>query len=161
MGHTYAKIEGMDQKAFKGQSTRKEREEWIELSMSFKSSFACDPNTGRPKGTRERSPLVFTKEEGPASVNILQAHMRLERITKMVIEKTRRADDGKREIVVSRITLEDGHIPSYGAFPSGTDSDLRTDPRHLEQFSVTYRKIKYENVEAKNATEEDWNEPNA
>ena len=160
MGHTYATIEGMDQKAFKGQCTRKDREKWIELSMSFKSSFACDPNTALPKGTRDRSPLVFTKEEGPASVNILQAHMRLERITKMVIEKTERDETGKREMVVSRFTLEDGHISSYSAFPSGSDTDLRADPRHLVQFSVTYRKIKYENVQAKNATEEDWNEPN-
>ncbi len=161
MGHTYAKITGKDQKDFKGECTRKGREGWVELSMSFKSAFPVDPNTGKPKGSRERSPVVFTKEEGAASPNILQAHLRHETIEKMVIEKVKRGVDGKSEVVVSRVTLEDGSVAGYNAFPSGADTDLRNDPRHLEQFSVSYRKIKYENVEAKNATEEDWNEPNA
>jgi type VI secretion system Hcp family effector len=161
MGHTYAKITGKDQKDFKGESTRKGRDGWVELSMSFKSEFPVDPNTGKPKGSRERAPVVFLKEEGQASPNIFQAHLRHENITKMVIEKCTRGADGKSEVVVSRVTLEDGSIASYSAFPSGADTDLRTDPRHLEQFAVSYRKIKYENIEAKNATEEDWNEPNA
>lgn len=158
MGHTYAKITGKDQKDFKGECSRKGREGWHELSMTMKSSFPVCPNTGKPKGSRERKPLVFTKQEGAASPNIFQAHLRHENIEKMVIEKVQRGADGKSEVVVTRITLEDGHVPSYSSFPG---ADAASDAPHLEEFHVSYRKIKYENVIAKNATEEDWDQPNA
>ena len=161
MAHTYVKITGKDQKDFKGESSRKGRTDWLEASVQFKSEFLVDPNTGKPKGAIERGPVLFTKEEGAATTNILQALHRQESIDKIVIEKVARGEDGKSEVVVSRITLEGGYIASYNAYPSNTDTDRRADPRHMEEFAISSRKFTFEHVLAKNATSVDWNEPNA
>ena len=161
MGHTYAKITGKDQKDFKGECTRKGREGWFEVSMRHESAFPVNPNTGKPKGSRNRSPLVFTKEEGAASPNVFQAHLRHENITKMVVEKVQRGDDGKSEVVVTRITLEDGSVPTYSTFPSAADTDLRADPRHMEQFGVSYRRSSTRTSSRRTRSRRTRDQPNA
>lgn len=160
MSHVYAKITGTDQKDFKGACTRKGREGWIEVDMQMESNFSVDPNSGKPKGALNPGSFVFTCEEATHSPNVIQAHMRKESLSKVVIEKCMRAEDGKGEEVVSSWTLEDAYINNYRAYPSGQDTDRREDPRHMESFSISFRKITFEHKKAKNQTSYDWNTPN-
>ena len=161
MSHVYAKITGKEQKEFKGACTRKGREGWIEVDVQMESDFSVDPNSGKPKGSLNRGPFVFTCEEDTHSPNLVQAHLRQEALTEVVIEKCRRAEDGKTEEVVSSWKLEGGYIHNYKTFPSKSDTDRREDPRHMEEFSISFRKVTFEHKKAKNSTTHDWDAPNA
>lgn len=161
MSHVYAKITGKDQKDFKGACPRKGREGWIPVAMEVTSEFSVDPNSGKPKGALKPGPIVLTSEEDTHTPNVIQAHLRMEGIEKVVIEKCMRGEDGKSEEVVSRWTLEDACIASYRSFPSTKDTDHREDPRHMEVFTISYRKASFEHTKAKNSTTYDWNAPNS
>jgi type VI secretion system Hcp family effector len=160
MAHTYAKITGKDQKDFKGGSTRSGREGWIEVSVETSSDFTVNPDTGKPTGALNRGSFIITGEEHTHSPNVVQAHLKVENIVKVVIETCARGEDGKGEIVVSRFTLEDGYIHAYKRFPMNVGADQRADRRHGEAFHVSCRKLTYEHVQAKNSVTVDWNAPN-
>ncbi len=158
----YVSIKGKTQGQFKGESKKEKRKEKFAECIAFKmgSSVAVDANSGQAKGFRQHKPLYITKEQGACSPQLLQAHWTNEVLDEVVIEIVGRADDGKKETVKERITLNDAVITEIDRFSDNhAKAAVEHDVDHLETIGFRYRKILVENPEAGTSTSDDWNAP--
>ena len=158
----YVSIKGKTQGQFKGESKKEKRKDkWMEC-MGFRmgSSIAVDSNSGQAKGFRQHKPLFITKEHGAASPQILQAHWTNEVLDEVVIEIVGRSDDGKKETVKERITLNDAVITEVDRYSELSAKDsVKHDVDHIDAVGFRYRKLLVENPEAGTSTSDDWNQP--
>lgn len=158
----YVSIKGKTQGPFKGESKKEKRKDkWLEChGFKMGSSVAVDANTGAHKGFRQHQPLIIVKEHGAASPQILQAHWTNEVLDEVIIEIVGRSDDGKKEEVKEKITLNDAAIVSIDRYSekSAKAADAH-DVDHLEAIGLRFRKIMVENPIAGTSTSDDWNSP--
>lgn len=87
--HTYASFKGKKQGQFKGESTKtgRAKDGWFELiSFEMGSEVPVDSKTGKPKGARQHSPIVITKEVDEASPKLLNAHFANETFETVIIQ---------------------------------------------------------------------------
>lgn len=158
----YISIKGTKQGQFKSETKKTGRTEKFMEFSDFKmgSLVPVDANSGQVKGYRQHKPLVVTKERGAASPQILQAHWTNEVLPEIVIEIVGRSDDGAKEIVQERITLQDAVIVAVDRY-SHTSAKAKADADvdYLEDVAFRYRSIMVENPSAGTSTSDDWNEP--
>lgn len=158
----YISIKGKQQGQFKSETKKSGRSDKFMEFISFKmgSSVPVDANSGEPKGYRQHRPLVVTKERGNASPQILQAHWRNEILPEVVIEIVGRSDDGVKEIVQERITLNDAVVVSVDRYSNlSAKAAVDSDVDYLEDVAFRYRQIMVENPASGTSTSDDWNQP--
>ncbi len=158
----YISIKGKQQGQFKAETKKTGRSDKFMEFSDFKmgSLVPVDANSGAAKGARQHKPLVVTKERGAASPQILQAHWRNEILDEVVLEIVGRSDDGAKEVVQERITLQDAIIVAVDRYShSSAKSKSDADVDYLEDVAFRYRHIMVENPAAGTSTSDDWNEP--
>jgi type VI secretion system secreted protein Hcp len=155
-------MKGKQQGQFKAETKKTGRSDKFMEFSEFKmgSLVPVDQNSGAPKGFRQHKPLVISKERGAASPQILQAHWRNELLPEIVIEIVGRSEDGAKEIVQERITLQDAIIVSVDRYShASAKSKSDSDVDYMEDIAFRYRTIMVENPAAGTSTSDDWNEP--
>jgi type VI secretion system Hcp family effector len=160
----YLQVVGKDQKTFKGdKKPKKGREDWMlctAIEMGVHNPY--DPNTGEVKTNTVREPLHLTKEWSPASPMIAQAAYRQETLDKVVIEVVGRSEDGKNEIVIERITLDEAKVIKFKRFTETPTKEASLhDTEHLETVGFGYRKVTFERPMDSTTTMYDWANPDA
>lgn len=158
----YVSMKGSKQGQFKAETKKSGRSDKFMEFSEFKmgSLVPVDQNSGAVKGFRQHKPLVISKERGAASPQILQAHWTNEILPEVVIEIVGRPDDGSKEIVMERITLQDATIVAVDRYShSSAKSKSDSDVDYLEDVAFRFRSIMVENPAAGTSTSDDWNEP--
>lgn len=159
----YVKIEGTTQGAFKGESQREKRAEWLTgLSFAHQIQSPRDVATGLPSGKRQHGPLTFTKEWGPATPQIMQALCTNEVLPKVSFEFMHTNATGVEEVYY-KITLTNATIAkvvyntgAQGASESSARTTAAYDSMEVEEVSLTYQKIEHENTVASTMAVDDW-----
>jgi|HubBroStandDraft_1064217.scaffolds.fasta_scaffold624472_1 type VI secretion system Hcp family effector len=97
--HSYVSFKGKKQGQLKAESTKagsREKDGWFEIvSFEMGTEVPVDPKSGTPKGARQHSPIVITKEVDEASPLLLNAHYTNETFETIVIQTL---DDQKNKV---------------------------------------------------------------
>ncbi len=135
----YVKIKGKKQGQFKGEGIRdKWMKEWMAgLSFNYSVQAPRDIATGAASGKRQHSPVVFTKEWGAASPQLLQAL-----VTNEILENVEfdfiQHDASGQEIVFYTIKLTNATVAKLSQFThqheeGGAKHEQAYDVRELEE----------------------------
>lgn len=155
----YVTIKGARQGVFKGEvSGANHRDQIAGLRFSFQGTAAHDTATGQATGKRQYSVVLFTKEWGAASPQLLTAMATNEVLQSVDFEFVRSNPLGK-EYVFETVKLTQATITSFRQYQGVPGDGDPADTRPLEDVSVTFRKIEIVNNEAKTTFNDDWTSP--
>ena len=157
----YVSITGASQGKMKGEGAPKPHEEKIAglyFKLKGKANFAVEAHPG---GARVRhlnavghgyEPIVFRKESGAASPQLLSAVANNEMLSTVLFEFIRTRPDGGGEVVFQTIKLTKAFIVrlAQGTFTNNGDARL------WEEVGLTFEKIEIENKLAKTMGEDIW-----
>lgn len=156
-GVFYVTIKGSRQGSFKGElSGANHREQLAGLRFSLQVSAARDASSGQASGKRQYSTVLFTKEWGAASPQILSAMTSNEVLQNVDFEFVRTNPMGQ-EYIFETVRLTQASITGVRRYLGVPGDGDPVDPRPLEDISLTFRKIEITNNEAKTAFSDDWN----
>jgi len=153
----YVTIEGTKQGKFKGESARKLHKEKIPaIGFSHEVTSPRDVATGQSSGKRQHGAITFVKEWGPSSPQIFQALTTNEVLKSVLFEFVATNSNGEEEIVDT--------IKLTNAAVSRMRRHLDVDAKHdsaidigpLDDVSLTYAKIEFENRPGKTSAADDW-----
>jgi len=155
----YISIKGMRQGVFKGELPgANHRDQIAGLRFSFQGSVAHDTATGQASGKRQYSVVLFTKEWGAASPQLLSA-MATNEVLQNVDFEFVRANPMGQESVFETVKLTQATITSVRQYLGVPGAGDPADPRPLEDVSLTFRKIEIVNSEARTTFSDDWTSP--
>lgn len=117
-----------------------------------------DPQSGQPTGQRVHQPVTITKVYDKSSPLLYQALCSGERMTKVKIKWYRTSPAGKQEHYFTHV-LEDAVIVDINATMPNCQDPGQSHFTHLEEVSMTYRKITWEHVVAGTSGSDDWRSP--
>jgi type VI secretion system Hcp family effector len=110
--HYFAKITGTKQGTLRGDSTKPNRKNWIELTGFDMGVLApLDAAGGMASGKRQHKPFVITNAFGASTPQLLQAWRTQEQLSEVIVEGTHQGS----ESVTSRVVLTQAQIVHYGA----------------------------------------------
>lgn len=160
----YVKITGTTQGAFKGESTRKGREEWLPM-LRFEWGVASpkDVARGSSAGRRQHKPFCFWKELGASTPQIFQAICRNENLTDVKVEFMRTNKAGAEEVYMT-LEFKDAQVTdvkySTGGSEMGGESSARARGAHdlfeQEAVAITYREVTITENIASTSAVDDW-----
>ncbi len=150
----YVTIEGTRQGRFKGESLRA-RDKIEGLRFVSAVSSPRDTATGQASGKRQYSPIIFTKEWGVASPQILQALATNEDLKSVVFELVKSAPNGA-EYVFQTIRLSNATFVSVKQYIAVPSEGAPPDPRALEDVAVAFQRIDVENHDGKTMASDSW-----
>jgi type VI secretion system secreted protein Hcp len=117
--HYLAKITGTKQGTLRGDSTKPNRQHWIELTGFDMGVLApLDAAGGMASGKRQHKPVVITNPFGATTPQLLQAWRTKEQLSEVIVEGT---DQGSQSIA-SRVVLTQAQIVHYGRASNGDNS---------------------------------------
>jgi type VI secretion system secreted protein Hcp len=151
----YVTISGNKQGAFKGQSTSAEHPGQITGFQFLCQTTGTEAASGQATGRRQYSPVVFTKELDASSPQLFEAASTNEVLSLVQFDFIRTSPDGK-EYVYETIKLTDATISSLKDYMGFPDAGEASDPRQLEDVSLTFRKIEFSNNDGKTTSIDDW-----
>jgi len=158
-GVFYVVIKGAHQGAFKGElSGANHRDQIAGLRFSMQVSAAREASSGQATGKRQYSNVLFTKEWGAASPQILAAMTSNEVLQSVDFEFVRTNPLGQ-ESVFETVKLTQASITSVRRYLGVPGDGDPVDPRPLEDISLTFRKIEVTSTEGKLTFTDDWNNP--
>ncbi len=158
-GVFYVVIKGARQGIFKGELTgANHRDQIAGLRFSMQVSAARDSSSGQATGRRQYSTVLFTKEWGAASPQILSAMTSNEVLQSVDFEFVRSNPMGQ-ESVFETVKLTQASITSVRRYLGVPGDGDPVDPRPLEDISLTFRKIEVTNTDGKTTFNDDWNNP--
>jgi len=153
----YITIKGARQGVFKGELPGANRRDQIAgLRFSFQGTAPHDTATGQASGKRLYSVVLFTKEWGAASPQLLTG-MATNEVLQTVDFEFVRIDPLGKENVFETVRLTQATITSLRQYLGVPGAGDPADPRPLEDVSLTFRKIEITNNEGKTAFSDDWN----
>ncbi|MDQ6760228.1 MAG: type VI secretion system tube protein Hcp [Acidobacteriota bacterium] len=144
----YASVKGSKQGQFKGESTKPDREDWMEV-IAFTMGVVSphDPATGQITGRRQLDPVTFVKQWGSASPQGLVACSTNEVLSTSTFEFVQTDALGEELVyqtvkltnaTISRIlrgTGDPGEVLGSGSIPSGTET------RAVERWTFIFSEI--------------------
>ncbi len=154
----YVTIEGTKQGKFKGESKVAARKDnLVGLAFEYKVISPHDAATGVASGKRQHSPILFTKEWGPASPQIYQALWTNEVLKSVLFEFIRMSPDGK-ETIFQTVKLTTANIVAVHAYRdhTGAKSNDPVQTHELEDVSFVFHKIEVTNNIAKTMASDEW-----
>jgi len=117
-----------------------------------------DPQSGQPTGQRVHQPFVITKVFDKASPMLAGALTSGERLTKVVVKWYRTSMTGTQEHYYTH-ELEDAVIVDIKSYmPNALDPSM-AHFSHMEDVSLTYRKITWTHEVAGVSGADDWRSP--
>jgi type VI secretion system secreted protein Hcp len=130
------------------------------LVEAFKHNIIIprDPQSGQPTGQRVHQPVTITKVYDKSSPLLYQALCSGERLPRVEIKWYRTSPAGKQEHYFTHV-LEDAVIVDINAAMPNCQDPGQAHFTHLEEVSMTYRKITWEHVVAGTSGSDDWRTP--
>lgn len=117
-----------------------------------------DPQSGQPTGQRVHQPLTITKVFDKSSPLLFQALTSGERLTKCAIKWYRTSSTGTQEHYFT-IELEDAIIVDIKSHMPNCQDPGMAHFTHLEDVSVTYRRITWTHEASGTSGFDDWRSP--
>jgi type VI secretion system secreted protein Hcp len=146
-GHTgplmFAKVDGID-----GDSTLKGHEKEIQIfnfSETFRQSGATSGSAGGAAGKFTPGPIVFTKVQDRASIDLLRACAKGQHIKTVVITAVRQSKGQVQDY--SRITLQEVFVSAINEKASGDNL--------VDEIQLVYASARWEVLDPPDATEWD------
>ena len=155
-GVTQGPIEGFGSWAGEDDQTGREGSSLVQ-AFSHEVTIPRDPQSGMASGRRVHHPLTITKRLDKASPKLFKALTQGEHFSEVTVKWFRivQAGGGGQEHYFTT-KLEDAVIVSIKQwFPITMDTTKR-DYSHLEDVSLTYRKIVWTWVDGGIESEDDW-----
>lgn len=163
----YVKITGEKQGGFKGESTRKGREDWMPiLRFEWAVMSPKDVSTGRSAGRRKHEPFTFWKELGASSPQIFQALCTNEGVKEMKVEFMKTNRQGHEEVYMT-LDFKDAQISGVKYSTGGTElggeasargSKSAHDLHEQESVSLTYSEVTITNNLASTSATDSWDQ---
>jgi len=121
--------------------------------LAYEVKAPRDAATGQATGKRQYSPIIITKQWSACSPQLLQALVTNELLESVVLEFTGLDRAGKKTVVY-RMTLRNATVASLKSY---RDERATQDVGvlELEDVSLTFEKIEFENPAAKTAAQDD------
>lgn len=151
----YVTIQGAKQGTFKGQSTSAAHQGQITGFQFLCQTTSQESSAGQGVAKRQYSPVVFTKEMDASSPQLFDAASTGEVLGLVEFDFVRTAADG-REYVYETIKLTDATVSSLKDYMGFPDAGETSDPRQLEDVTLTFRKIEFTNNDGKTTAIDDW-----
>jgi type VI secretion system secreted protein Hcp len=152
-GVFYVSIEGTKQGRFKGESRRAARKDRLEgLTFSYEVASPRDAATGQASGRRTHLPVVFTKQWGAASPQLVQAIVTNEVLKTVVFEFPGTNPSGQEE-VFAIIRLTNAALTNLRRT---VDEHSPEGARGLDVVTLTFQKIEHESTTGKTLAVDDW-----
>jgi len=118
-----------------------------------------DPQSGQPTGQRVHQPVVLTKIFDKSSPLLYNALCNGEVLSKVEIKWWRTAMDGMQEHYFTHV-LTDAVLVDIKAFMPNCQDPGQAHFTHLEELSMSYRRIEWTHEVAGTTGEDDWRTPN-
>lgn len=152
-------VEGTAQGAIEGSCEMEGRENTILVyAMNHDIHIPRDPQTGLASGKRVHGPLTVVKEVDKSSPKLYQALCTGENLTTVNLKYYRISPDGTEEHYFTT-TLENAIVVEMKPYMPVAFLAENEPYRHMEELSLTYRKVKWtwevDGIEA----EDDWTVP--
>jgi type VI secretion system secreted protein Hcp len=155
----YVTIQGTKTGTFKGMSLTKGNEGKIEcIGFKYSASTPHNQATGMVAGKRLHEPFVIMKNIDSSSPQLLQAAATNETLRTVIIEFYKKSPNGLQGAPSYKITLTNASISMITQFGGISAPDrLIPNSNPIEEVSMTFQKIEFENAEAKTTATDDWN----
>lgn len=134
------------------------QDEILVEAFSHTVMVPTDPQSGQPTGQRVHRPLTITKVYDKSSPLLYQALTSGERLTKVEIKWYRTTMEGQQEHYFSH-ELEDAVIVDITARMPNCQDPGQAHFTHLEDVTMTYRKITWTHQVAGTSGSDDWRAP--
>ena len=152
-------LEGETQGAIDGSCEMQGRENSILVyAMNHDIHIPRDPQTGLASGKRIHGPLTIVKEVDKSSPKLYQALCTGENMTNVELKYFRVAPDGTEEHYFTT-TLENAIVVEMKPYMPVAFLAENEPYRHMEELSLTYRKIMWDWVPDGIGAEDDWMVP--
>jgi len=156
----YITMEGAKTGQFRGNSISEGNEGKIEcIGFRYSLTVPHDVESGKSSGKRQHSPVVIVKNIDYSSPQLLQAAITNEVLKSVVIEFYKRSSSGA-STAYYRITLTNASvslITQYGGTASSeNNSNLVNNTNLVEEISLNFQSISFENIVANIAASDDW-----
>lgn len=161
----FVKVVGNKQGAFKGESLKTKRADWIEgLEFGYEIVSPRDAATGQSAGKRQHKPCSIVKEWGPASPQLLQACATNEGLKSVDFEFTKVNPKDGQEYVYAKIKLEEATVSRVAQFTGEGEGEGQQGTRHTsesglhekERVFFTFMKITWSSVDGKTEWMDNW-----
>ncbi|MEM8985881.1 MAG: Hcp family type VI secretion system effector [Pseudomonadota bacterium] len=132
------------------------------LVQAFKHNLIIprDPQSGQPSGQRVHQPFTITKVFDKSSPLLYNALCSGENLTKVELKWFRTSSAGTQEHYFTHI-LEDARIVDIQAYMPNAQDPAMASFTHLEDVSLSYRKITWTHEIAGTSGSDDWRAPSA
>ena len=117
-----------------------------------------DPQSGQPTGQRVHQPVILTKVFDKSSPLLYAALCSGEVLTKVEIKWYRTSMDGKQEHYFTHLLTDAVLVDVKGNMPNCQDPG-QAHFTHLEEWSMSYRRIQWTHEVAGTTGEDDWRSP--
>jgi type VI secretion system secreted protein Hcp len=153
----YVTIDGVKQGRMKGDGRSDATKDKIAgLAFLYEAELARVATSGRSRGARKHSPVVFVKAWGPSSPQLFQALVTHEMLKSVLFEFVRASEDGV-EMVYHRIRLLEASILSIKQEINPSKIDNFPDEPAIERIALTFQRIEIENLTGKTIAADEWN----
>lgn len=133
-------------------------DEFIVQAFNHEITIPRDPQSGQPSGPRVHGAMTVTKVFDKSSPLLYNALSSGERLTSSVITWYRTSSMGTQEAYF-KMSLEDAVIVNIRAYMPNCQDPAYGSFTHLEEVSLSYRKIIWEHLVAGTSGEDDWRAP--
>jgi type VI secretion system secreted protein Hcp len=155
-GVTQGPIEGFGSWAGEDDQTGREGSSLVQ-SLTHQVTIPRDPQSGMASGRRVHHPLQITKRIDKASPKLYRALVTGERLSEVIIKWyriTQSGGGGQEHYFTTK--LEEAVITDIKVWFPLTMDPTKRDCSHLEDVSMTYRKIVWTWVDGGIECEDDW-----
>ncbi|WP_395344299.1 Hcp family type VI secretion system effector [Ningiella sp. W23] len=119
-----------------------------------------DPQSGQPSGQRVHHPFKITKVYDKSSPKLFDALCSGERLSKVVLKWYRTSMTGTQEHYFTH-ELEDAVIVNIDSLMPNAQDPAMANFSHMEEVSMTYRRISWTHEVAGTTGSDDWRAPRA
>ncbi|MBK8024191.1 MAG: type VI secretion system tube protein Hcp [Chloroflexi bacterium] len=152
----YITIEGVKQGKLKGEmASGAPKDKILGLAFLYEVEAPRVASTGRTRGARKHSPVVFVKPWGPASPQLYQALITNELLKTVLFEFVQVGLDGQR-VVYHTIKLYESSILSIKHEINPSKAESFPEYPAIERVALTFQRIELQNLAANTTAADEW-----
>lgn len=127
-------------------------------AFQHKVTIPRDPQSGQPSGQRVHQPFIITKVYDKSSPKLFDALCSGERLGKVELKWYRTSMTGTQEHYFTHV-LEDAVIVDIQSLMPNAQDPAMAHFSHMEEISMTYRRITWTHEVAGTTGSDDWRAP--
>ncbi|MDZ4768871.1 MAG: type VI secretion system tube protein TssD [Chloroflexota bacterium] len=152
----YVTIDGIKQGRLRGEGkSDATRDKIAGLAFLYEVEVSRVAPSGRSRGSRKHSPVIFVKAWGAASPQLYQALTTNEMLKTVFFEFVKLNADGV-EMVYQTVKLFEASLLSIKQEINPSKSDNFPDEPAIERLAMTFQRIEIENLVGKTIAADEW-----